>query len=91
MPRVSLIAALGLAGIASASLAGCATAPKTWARVDGRPADPAQLQVDQTVCRGEMEKARLSEKEEKIYIAEENPLDTVFAGCMAQRGYLAAK
>ncbi len=72
-------------------LTACTTAtPTVWARPDGRPVDPAQLQLDQTACRGEMEKARLSEKEEKIYFpGEQNPLTAVFVGCMAQHGYLA--
>ena len=39
------------------ALAACATAPKGWTRLDGKPIDPVQLEADQTICKGEVEKA----------------------------------
>jgi hypothetical protein len=63
-------------------LAGCATAPATWIMADGRSSTPEQFALDQAACRGEMEKS-LFTYQEKL-----NPLDAVYAGCMASHGYL---
>jgi hypothetical protein len=69
-------------------LAGCATAPpRQWARIDGHPIDPAQFQVDRTICLGEMQKANLSSTAEHGYARGRAVVD-VLDGCMAQRGYL---
>jgi hypothetical protein len=70
-------------------LAGCAAAPKLWARADGGPIMATQYETDATVCRGEMQKAALTQREAKIYLpGEQNPVAAVYAGCMAGRGYL---
>lgn len=74
------------------SLGACASAPPTvWKKLDGKPV-AEQFELDKTVCRGEMQKTALIQREEKIYFpGEENPLLTIFEGCMAQRGYVKAK
>jgi hypothetical protein len=60
-----------------------------WSRADGAPSSQTQFDLDKTVCNGEMQKIALTEREEKIYLpGETNPLLAVFAGCMAQRGYV---
>lgn len=72
------------------ALAACSTVPQAWTRPDGK-IDPAQFELDKTVCRGEMQKAAVSQREPKIYLpGEENPLTTIFVGCMAQHGYMVA-
>lgn len=40
--------------------AGCAHTQTSWRRVDGSPVVADQLQVDETVCRGEAEKANMT-------------------------------
>jgi hypothetical protein len=91
MSRVSLIAVLGLVVIASASLAGCATLPSAWTRADGRPVDAAQLQLDRSVCNGEMQKANLAAGDSAAEFYLSSAEVDVYTGCMAQHGYLATK
>jgi hypothetical protein len=35
-------------------LVGCAREPKEWTRPDGKPINPAQLELDKTACKGEV-------------------------------------
>jgi len=71
------------------------TLPQTWTRADGQPVDAAQLDVDKTVCRGEMDKANAALGNN----ARLNPetwgytegMISVYSGCMAQNGYTTAK
>jgi hypothetical protein len=79
------------------AMAACASAPlpTTWTRLDGRAVDPSQLEADKTVCRGEMEQAQLVTNARGLVPiqlpGQESPLHKVYNGCMAQRGYAAAK
>lgn len=69
-------------------LTNCAHQPEMgWIRIDGKAVVPIQFEADQTSCRGEREKAALTEREHKIYFGE-HPLTTVFNGCMAGKGYV---
>jgi hypothetical protein len=74
---------------------GCTTSlPQGWTRVDGRPANATQLEVDKTVCRGEMDKANLSAGRRAVEYPEvfgySEGMMSVYNGCMAQHGYMAA-
>jgi hypothetical protein len=73
-------------------LAGCATPPQTWLRADGKVSSADQLALDRTVCQGEMNKANLSSTRkpliEEIISPREQGLSQVYAGCMAQHGYI---
>ena len=79
------------------TVAACAAAPlpATWTRPDGRTIDPAQLEADAAVCRGEMEQAELVTNTRRLvplYLpGQESPLGKVYTGCMAQHGYAAAR
>jgi len=73
---------------------GCASVPKVWTRPDGKPIDPAQLQLDDTACRGETEKAAAQGGKDSTInmpgmVGGQDR--SIYLGCMAQRGYLAAK
>lgn len=79
------------------ALAGCATQkPASWRRVDGAPINPQQAAVDQTFCRGEMQKSNLSATMEDdlrlgvrgFFNPRDDALRNVYDGCMAQRGYI---
>jgi hypothetical protein len=78
-------------------LAACASAPlpTTWARSDGRAIDPARLDADKTVCRGEMEQAQAITAARGLapitLPGQESPSAKVYTGCMAQHGYAAAR
>lgn len=92
MRRVLLVAALCVGGCASSGISG-------WSRIDGRAEDPQQLAADQTVCRGEMDKAGLSSNREPRFTIGQSgivserraAMTSVFEGCMAQRGYVAIR
>ena len=83
--------------VVAIALTGCATAPPLWLRVDGKPVQGIQFEADQTSCRGEADKANLSSTmkyglslcESGICAPREDSLRRVFAGCMAQKGYVA--
>lgn len=81
MPRATVVGMLCLAACA------CATKPMAWVRVDGKPITETQLAVDQTVCRGEMQKANLSSTAEAGF-GRGRAVVEVYVGCMAQRGYM---
>lgn len=84
-------------------LSGCATEPPvkmTWIRIDGSRPDPAQYEVDATICQGAMAQAAVGQT--PVYysglagaiaagaiVAERNQgIEAIGKGCMAQRGYL---
>jgi hypothetical protein len=71
------------------------TLPQRWSRVDGQPVDAAQLEVDKNVCRGEMDEANAAlgnnaRLNPEIWGYTEGMI-SVYNGCMAQNGYMAAK
>jgi hypothetical protein len=71
-----------------AAVSACASQTQmTWVRPDGKPVAEKQLEIDRTTCRGEMQKANLASTTEPA-IARARPVDAVFVGCMAQRGYM---
>jgi hypothetical protein len=85
--------------ILTLALAGCATAPTPtvhWIRADGAVSTPQQFEIDQTVCKGEAQKANASGTVIPIggmygaaaAVNRNNAINDVFSGCMAQRGYL---
>jgi hypothetical protein len=53
---------------------------------------PAQLELDQMVCRGERQKSNLSSTRkpliEEIMAPREQDLNQVYSGCMASKGYV---
>jgi hypothetical protein len=65
-------------------LAGCVTRPEMgWIRADGKAVVPIQFEADNTVCNGEVEKARAA------YTGRISASpDQIFSGCMAEKGYL---
>lgn len=72
------------------ALTACATAPTAaWRRADGGPVEPTQLQVDQTICRGEVQKADLAGNNGEVEFLRAKFKADIMAGCMAQHGYLA--
>jgi hypothetical protein len=73
------------------AIAACATEPKVaWTRTDGRPVVQTLLEIDQTDCRDEMQKAD-PQNNDKIKPLRARSTADKFADCMAQRVYLAAK
>lgn len=75
------------------SVCGCASAPKTWTRPDGAPIVSSQLQLDLTACKGEVQKANMAAGDDAPYEIPglQTPRADIMSGCMAQRGYLAAR
>ncbi len=75
------------------AIAACATEQKVvWARTDGRPVVQTLLEIDQADCRDEVQKENSSGNNNKIgLLGGQSKVDDKFAGCMAERGYLAAK
>lgn len=69
-------------------LAGCATAPPMWLRTDGATVPPLQFEADQTACRGEVQKSRMASTGQLGLISRIQATDDVYAGCMAQKGYV---
>lgn len=83
MRGVAFILGIGL-------LAGCASAPQAWQRAQGGQAkNQEQLSLDQTMCRGEMQKAGLTGNPNEDFLRGFK-LNDVFIGCMAQHGWVAA-
>ncbi len=72
-------------------LFGCATAPTTWTKVDGRQATPEQQALDETACKGELQKARLANTANLGLMSQINAQHDIYAGCMAQRGYIGTR
>lgn len=78
------------------ALAGCATTPPAWLRVDGKPVSDLQFEADEAACKGEMQKAKLSSTMREgvtigpdgLYSPRQNAISDVYSGCMAQRGYV---
>ncbi len=71
------------------------TLPQTWTRVDGQPIDSAKLEVDKTVCRGEMDEANMATGNNarlhpEVFGYTDSMIST-YSGCMAQNGYTAAR
>ena len=75
------------------AVAACATEQKVvWARTDGRPVVQPLLEIDQADCRDEVQKENASDNNNKTEpLREQAKVGDKFAGCMAERGYLAAK
>ncbi len=71
------------------AVAACASAPPVWTRADGSPVEPTQLQLDQTICHGEVQKADLAGNNDEIELLRAKSRADIMAGCMAQHGYLA--
>lgn len=69
-------------------LAGCATAPPLWLRIDGKQVSDLQFEADQTACRGETQKANLATARQIGLLSRMQATDEVYNGCMAGRGYL---
>ena len=85
---------LAIAGV----LIGCQTIQSVWVRVDGTsgPKTARQLEIDKTVCDGEVAKANVSGFQACFglgdclgsAIVRGIDLETVRQGCMASRGYV---
>jgi hypothetical protein len=58
----------------------------TWVRVDGKP-PTVEFEVDNTICRGEMQKANLAANAEAGF-ARGRAVGEVYNGCMAGRGWI---
>ena len=72
-------------------LLGECSAEKPVARIDGHTVDRAQLETDQTICRGEVQKATLAQGGPQICVLCAVAWNEAFAGCMAAKGYVAVK
>jgi hypothetical protein len=65
--------------------------------MDGKPQSREQLAVDETICKGEAQKAKLSSTmkegvtigEQGLYSPRQQAISDVFTGCMAQHGWVA--
>lgn len=71
------------------------TLPQTWARADGQAVDAAQLEVDNSVCRGEMDQANMAlGNDARIHpeiFGYSDAMISDYSGCMARNGYTAAR
>jgi hypothetical protein len=67
------------------------SADKPVAKIDGHIVDRAQLETDQTICRGEVQKATLAQGGPQICVLCAIAWNEAFAGCMAAKGYVAVK
>ena len=73
------------------ALGACAGPPQTYRQVNVNPSGPVDLETARTICDGEMQKSYVSQAEAKIYLPwEKNPMQAIFAGCMARYGYARA-
>jgi hypothetical protein len=76
------------------ALAGCASTPSGWTRLDGSSVVPQRFTADETACRGEMSKANLSSTRkaliEEILSPRQQDLNQIYVGCMVERGYSPA-
>ncbi len=75
------------------TVAACATEQKVvWTRTNGRPVVQTLLEIDQADCRDEVQKENASGNNNKIgFLQGQSKVEDKFAGCMAERGYLAGK
>lgn len=73
----------GLVAMIALSVASCA--PTIYGRTDGGPVNTRQFENDKTICQGEVARA------DNGSLLSPTDDDAVFAGCMAQRGYLKAR
>lgn len=73
------------------AVSAAAAVPKAWTRADGRPANPAQLEVDRTTCKDELRKAALADGGRASEIGLHTAAVDMFVSCMAVRGYVALK
>jgi hypothetical protein len=62
--------------------------PMSWVRTDGKPVAPIQYDADLTACRDEVQKARVASNEQPGLLSRLQTHDDVFAGCMAEKGYV---
>lgn len=71
------------------ALAGCAT-PVAWMKADGSVALDSDRQLAMAACQGEMQKSHLSMTHSSgIALIDRSELEQVYAGCMAEKGYVA--
>lgn len=76
-------------------LGGCVRgppAPTNWHRTDGHVVSPQQLQMDTTICKGELEKVAvlgLAKSTVDSRLGMDQQDRRVYVGCMAEKGYLA--
>jgi hypothetical protein len=69
----------------SIALGNCAQQPPmSWVRTDSKPVVPIQFDADQTACRDEVQKAR----RQLGLLSRLQAHDDVYAGCMAEKGYV---
>lgn len=83
-------------------LAGCTTSPSVWMRTDGQsgrtnPALAQQFKIDQTICRGETQRAKIQGgpimsndgwAQLSASLERGEQARDVERGCMAQHGYM---
>jgi hypothetical protein len=69
----------------------CAELPWDWVRADGQPVDRNQLQVAETICRSDVQKAAQGRAVGTIdFITGPNRQDqTIYSSCMAEYGFVA--
>jgi hypothetical protein len=73
----------------SVGLVGCTTQPAmSWFRADGKPVVPIQFEADEANCRDEVQKARLAGSNQLGLLSRLQAHNDVFAGCMADKGYV---
>ena len=75
-------------------LCGCSSLPRAWVRPDGGPINSAQFQLDDRYCRGEVENAAVQGGRMSTInspFGADRPDRTVYMGCMADSGYVAAQ
>jgi hypothetical protein len=70
---------------------GCAGLPLDWVGADGQPADPNQLQIAETICRGDVQKATQGRAVgASDFMTGPNRQDQIiYNSCMAEFGYKA--
>jgi hypothetical protein len=79
------------AALAALALVGCAS-QTGWMKADGSATTPEQRKLAMSICEGEVQKASIAVKEDKIRIDPNRGLtkqnDDVYRGCMAQQGFV---
>jgi hypothetical protein len=80
-----------LAVVLCLAATGCAGLPWHWVRADGQPVDRNQLQVAETICRSDVQKAAQGRAVSTIdFITGPNRQDqATYSTCMAEYGFVA--
>jgi hypothetical protein len=94
MRGLTMMRVIGIFALCILLLSGCAHDPQSWMRPDGTTPTSADLQLAITACKGEVQKTAVQGQAVSTI---NSPLGMdrqdrqIYEGCMAQKGYLAAR